>query len=193
MNLQEIVSGPMGNQLINSLSNQMGIKNENVAAAISVGLPFLLAQMNRNAQSSQGASHLDNALNQHAQRPVAGAVNNFNLADGLGILGHLFGNRQNQVAQNIGKQSGISSGQVMQILAVLAPIVMAYLGREKQQQNVGATGLTGLLGGLLGGMSQTNQREMSAIEQMLDGNNDGNISDDLLNIGSKLLGGFFRK
>ncbi|MDO5510329.1 MAG: DUF937 domain-containing protein [Weeksellaceae bacterium] len=193
MNLQELVSGPMGNQLISNLSNQMGIKNENVAAAVSVALPFLLTQMNRNAQSGAGASSLDNALNQHAQRPVAGAVNNFNLADGLGILGHLFGNRQNQVAQNIGKQSGISSGQVMQIMAVLAPIVMSYLGREKQQQNVGASGLSGLLGGLLGGMSQSNQREMSAIEQMLDSNNDGNISDDIVNIGSRLLGGFFRK
>jgi hypothetical protein len=37
---------------------------------------------------------------------------------------------------------------------MLAPIVMGYLGQQKQQQNVGADGLGGLLGGILGGAPQ---------------------------------------
>ena len=81
----------------------------------------------------------------------------------------------------------------MQILATLAPVVMSFLGSQKQQNNLDSNGVSGLLGSLLGGMQQSNQSEMSMIERMLDQDGDGSYMDEAMDIGSKLLGGFFRK
>lgn len=196
MNLTDLVQGPVGQQLIQGLSSQLGVKDQNVSSAISMALPFLLSQMNKNASSQQGAESLSNALNAHtggALDNVNGILNSANMADGLGILGHVFGSKQTQVAQNIGKSTGLSSGNVMQILATLAPIIMSFLGKEKQQNNLDTNGVSGLLETLLGGMQQSNQSEMSMIERLLDQDGDGSIADDVLDLGGKLLGGFFSK
>lgn len=196
MNLLDLVSGPVGQQLIGGLSKQTGASDSSVSSAVSLALPFLLSQMNKNASTPEGAANLDKALNEHpgsVLNNIDGLLNSGNMADGLGILGHVFGDKQNQVAKNISKQSGLSTGNVLQILATLAPIVMGFLGKEKQTNNIDQNGISGLLGGLLGGMQQTNGRELSMIEKMLDSNGDGNIMDEAMDLGSKLLGGFFKK
>lgn len=196
MNLSDLVSGPLGQQLVGGLSRQLGVNDSRVSSAVSMALPFLLSQMNKNARTSQGAESLNQALNQHsgsALNNIESILNSPNMADGLGILGHVFGNKQNQVARNIGNQSGLSAGNVMQILATLAPVVMSFLGSQKQQNNLDSSGVSGLLGSLLGGMQQSNQSEMSMIERMLDQDGDGSYMDEAMDIGSKLLGGFFRK
>ena len=195
MNLSDLVQGPLGQQLIGGLSQQLGVNDSRVSSAISMALPFLLSQMNKNAQSTQGRESLNQALNEHGSEldNIGSILSSPNMADGLGILGHIFGNKQNQVARNIGNQSGLSAGNVMQILATLAPVVMGFLGKQKQQSNLDSSGITGLLGGLLGGMQQSNQSEMSMIERMLDQDGDGSYMDEAMDIGSKLLGGFFRK
>lgn len=196
MNLLDLVSGPVGQQLIGGLSKQTGANDSSVSSAVSLALPFLLSQMNKNASTPEGAANLDKALNEHpgsVLNNIDGLLNSGNMADGLGILGHVFGDKQNQVAKNISKQSGLSTGNVLQILATLAPIVMGFLGKEKQTNNINQNGISGLLGGLLGGMQQTNGTELSMIEQMLDSNGDGSIMDEAMDLGSKLLGGFFKK
>lgn len=196
MNLLDLVSGPVGQQVISGLSKQTGTSDSKVSSAVSMALPLLLSQMNKNASTPQGAESLNNALNDHQGSVldnISGLLSSGNMADGLGILGHVFGDKQNRVAQNIGKQSGLSTGNVLQILATLAPIVMGFLGKEKQTNNIDQSGITGMLGGLLGGMQQSNQSEMSMIEKMLDQNGDGSIMDEAMDIGGKLLGGFFKK
>ena len=101
-------------------------------------------------------------------------------ADGGGILGHIFGNSQGQVAQQVSNQTGVSSGQVAQVLMMLAPIVMSYLGRQKQQQGVDSGGLGGLIGGLLGGQSAAAAGGIEGMAtSMLDRDGDGSYVDDI--------------
>ena len=69
-------------------------------------------------------------------------------------------------------------GQVAQILMMLAPIVMAYLGRQKQEQGVGADGLGGLIGGLLGG-GQSGNSMGDIASSVLDRDHDGSSLDDI--------------
>ena len=87
----------------------------------------------------------------------------------------------------------------MNLLQMAAPVVMAYLGKQKQQQNVtDGNGIGDLLGGLLGGGAQ---KEQSLITKILDANGDGSVIDDLIGMasGSKkggiggMLGGLFGK
>ena len=108
-------------------------------------------------------------------------------ADGGGILGHILGSNQGAVVQEASNRSGLNAGQVAQILMMLAPIVMGYLGRQKQEQGVGPDGLGGLLGGLLGGQAasatQSSGNSMiDAASNMLDRDGDGSALDDIASL-----------
>ena len=72
--------------------------------------------------------------------------------------------------------------KIAPLLAMLAPIVMAYLGKEKRQANSGAGGLGDLLGSLLGGSQQGRSGGgiMDMLGIALDKDGDGNPLNDIL-------------
>ena len=79
------------------------------------------------------------------------------------------------------QQTGLGTGQVAQILMMLAPIVMGYLGQQKQSQGLNAGSLGGLLGGLLGGQQQQSSGNamLDMIGGFLDKDGDGSALDDI--------------
>jgi hypothetical protein len=165
--LQDLLGAAQGNEAVDQISNQVGAEPSMVNTAIQYALPAILGGLANNAATPDGAQSLDNALAQdHSGGGILGNLGGLGSlildqstptpreANAGGILGHIFGNNQGAVAQEVSNQSGLGIGQVAQILMMLAPIVMGYLGQKKQQENVGADGLGGLLGGLLGGGQQ---------------------------------------
>jgi hypothetical protein len=74
---------------------------------------------------------------------------------------------------------------------MLAPIVMGYLGKQKQTQGVGADGLGGLLGGLMGGAQQQQPQGSDGIMGMLggllDSDGDGSAMDDIASMAFKQM------
>lgn len=199
MNLSDLLNGPMGQSIIGNMAEQLGMNQKDAANAVSVAVPAILAGMSRNAQSADGAQSLNNALESKHDGALldnlAGMLGGGSAAalqqDGNGILGHIFGSQKTSVEQGISQKTGLSMDKIGPMLAMLAPIVMAYLGKEKRQTNTNAGGLGDLLGGLLqqSGGSQSSKSGgglMGMVTGMLDKNNDGNIIDDL-------IGGFFRK
>jgi hypothetical protein len=196
MNISNLLQGSAGQELVSGMVSQLGIDNQQAQTAISAAVPILLSALNRNA--NQGDAHnISQALERDHDGSIldnlSGFLNGGNFSDGMNILGHVLGNKQPQVENAIGKTSGLDSSQITQILAMLAPVVMGYLGKQKKQQGLDAGGLSGLLGGMVSGASQNNQREMSTIERLLDQDGDGSAIDDAMDLGSKLLGGFFGK
>ncbi len=167
--LQDLLGQENGNQAVDQIGNSVGADSSMVNTAIQYALPAILGGLANNAASPSGAESLNNALDQdYNDGGVLGDLGGLgNIifgggqatppprnANGGGILGHIFGNNQGQVAQEVSNQSGLGIGQVAQILMMLAPIVMSYLGKQKQQQNVGADGIGDMLGGILGGAPQ---------------------------------------
>jgi len=124
---------------------------------------------------------------------------------GSGILGHVLGGQRGRVEQYVSKSSGLNAGSTGQLLEMLAPLVMGSLGKQKKSQGLDAGGLAGMLGQVLGGQGasgatsgQTGQKPAKSPQQqllasLLDSDKDGDISDDLINLGGKLLGGMFGK
>ncbi|MFV0304109.1 MAG: DUF937 domain-containing protein [Moheibacter sp.] len=194
MDISSLLQSSMGQQMINGVVNQLGIDNQQAQLAISAGIPVLLSALNKNAASGD-AQNIANALekdhNGSILDNVSGYLSGGNFSDGLGILNHVLGGKQSQVEGAIGQTSGLGSGQIAQVLAMIAPIVMGYLGKQKSDNGLDANGLTSLLGGLVGNAAQSNQREMTMIEKLLDQDGDGSAIDDAMDLGSKLLGGLF--
>jgi hypothetical protein len=167
--LQDLLGAEQGNAAVDTIGQQVGADNTMVNAAIQYALPAILGGLANNASSPAGAESLNSALDQdYSDGGVLGNLGGLGgaifgggqaaapprNANGGGILGHIFGNNQGQIAQEVSNQSGLGIGQVAQILMMLAPIVMGYLGQQKQQRQVGADGISDMLGGILGGAPQ---------------------------------------
>lgn len=189
MNLSELLDSPVGQSVISSVANQLGMDEGQAADAMNVALPAILGGMQRNVQSYDGAQSLNNALED--SRHDGSLLDNLGVLfsgntqglsqDGDKILEHVFGNDKSAVEQGISRKTGISLQKIGPLLALLAPVVMAYLGKEKRRDNTGTGGLGDWLGGLLGGgQSQRRGGLMDMVGGLLDKNRDGNVLDDLL-------------
>ena len=151
MELTNILGALTGNDAVSAISENLKIDSKQVSSVISNALPSLLGAMQKNASTPGGAEALAKALGDHAMN-AGNIVNNLkgaDLIDGSKILGHIFGGNLNNVLGGISKQTGVASNAVNNILASIAPSLLALLG--KQNGNSGAAGLGGLLGALLGG------------------------------------------
>lgn len=190
--LEDLLGGQQGNQAVEQISQNVGADQSAVSSAIQMALPAILGGLANNAASPQGAQDLNNALERDHD---GGILDNLGGLGSLifggaqqqsapspqlnagGILGHVFGSNQGQVAQQISNQSGLNTGQVAQILMMLAPIVMGYLGKQKQQQNLDADGLSNWLGGQQQQIQQSPQGGF--LQSILDRDGDGSSMDDI--------------
>lgn len=113
--------------------------------------------------------------------------------DGGAILGHVFGNRQPRVERGVAQAAGIDSGQAGQLLAMLAPMVMAALGKMTAQRNLDAGGLATELGRQTRDMGSA-AGQGGALGGLLDTDGDGDVdAADLLKHGASIFGAFMRR
>lgn len=205
--LQDLLGPQQGSEAFEQISQNVGAEPSAVNTAIQAALPMILGSLANNAATPQGAESLNTALEQDHDGSILGNLGGLGSmifgsgqaappprqADAGGILGHILGNNQAPVVQEVSNQSGLNSGQVAQILMMLAPIVMGYLGRQKQQQGVGADGLGGLLGGLLGGQQAAAAPQSSGnpmidmASSYLDKDRDGSSMDDIASMAFNYL------
>ncbi len=205
--LQDLLGQAQGTQAVDEISQNVGADNSLVNSAIQMALPALINGLANNAATPEGAESLNTALEQ--DHSGGGVLDNLGglagmifgggqqatpprQADGGGILGHILGGGQGQVAQEVSNKTGLGMGQVAQILMFLAPIVMGYLGKQKQEQGVGADGLGGLLGGLIGGGQAAPQQSsgnsmIDMATNALDSDRDGSSLDDIASMAFKYM------
>lgn len=191
MDISDLLSSTMGQSIVRSVAGQLGMDEKEASGAVNVAIPAILAGMTRNVQSQDGAASLNSALESKHDGSLLDNLSGMLqgntqelLSDGDGILGHVFGNKRATIEQGIAQKSGISANKIGPLLSILAPIVMAYLGKEKRQTNTGSGGLGGLLGGILDGAAQQKGSSggglMDMLGGMLDKDGDGNPLNDLL-------------
>lgn len=189
----DAVRQQLGPDSIQQMSRTLGADPGTTSRAVSMALPALLGGLSRNASQPDGAAALDNALNAHD----GSILDNLGglLGGGAGasiggaILGHIFGPKREPVEQGVGKASGLNAAQVAQMMAMLAPIVMAVLGRMKQQKGIDVNALPNVLNA----SREQGEKDAPGLGGLLDANNDGQVVDDLLRMGGSALGGVFGK
>lgn len=200
--LKDQLQGQLSGGLMDMLANQMGggVSRQQTESASSSIVSVLLSAMARNAATPAGAESLNNALERDNHGGLldsigdllGGAMSNNRAANGGGILKHILGRRTDDTVAQIGQRTGMSAGNVMQLMTTLAPVVMGVLGRTKQRGNLNADGLGGLLDGF---MRETVQPKKPARETniglggLLDRDGDGSAIDDI----AGMLGGFLSR
>lgn len=198
--LQDLLGQEQGNQAVDQISQNVGADNSAVNSAIQMALPMILNSLANNAATPQGAQSLDNALaNDYNDGGVLGNLGGLagmifgggqqaappRQADAGGILGHILGGNQGAATQQISNQSGLGIGQVAQILMFLAPIVMGYLGKQKQEKGLDAGGLQNMLGEQQQQIQQAPQGGF--LNNILDRDGDGSSMDDIASMAFKYM------
>lgn len=194
MSLFEMLLNQMQPSQLEQIGRAAGVDQDQVANVLNGALPGMLAGLSRNASNSQGAETLWNALGQKHDGSVLDDLAGFlgdsgGMADGAKILGHVFGAKQGGVEQSVAQASGVDMASVAKIMAMAAPLIMGALGKAKNQMNLDPAGLAQLLGQERQAVQQAAPDTMDFFGKLLDSDGDGDSMDDLVKMGSSLLGG----
>jgi hypothetical protein len=195
--LTSLLTQALGGGTLESMSRQIGADKDATAQAISAALPILLGALDRNTDQPSGADALFNALQKDHDGSVlddvAGFLDSGNLDEGNNILGHVLGGKRSSVESGLSRASGLDLGNVAKLLPMLAPLVMGAVGRLQRQHNLDAAGLSNALSDQRRRAVQAQPHAMSSLESLLDTNDDGQVIDDVVKIGSSMLGSFFKQ
>ena len=147
--VDDLAAQLQGNTL-SQMSRQLGADEDTTARAISMALPLLVGGLANEAETPSGAQSLNRALEEDHDGSVLDNIQSLfgastgsadvatpRALNGAGILDHILGGKREPVQQGIGRATGLDGQQVGRLLMMLAPLVMAYLGRRKRQ--TGAT------------------------------------------------------
>lgn len=163
MSLIDLLTGNTGNQVAAQAENKFGISRNQIIALLAVAAPLIISYLRNKSQDAKEAEALNNALDKDHDGSILDDASQLEArqAEGGSILDHIFGGQKNTVENQLSQNTGISIDKIGPILAMLAPVIMGYIGKEKQQNNVGAGGLGDLLGGILGSASNQAQAQQS--------------------------------
>lgn len=198
MSLLDLITGNTGNQVAQDASNKFGVDKNQMIALAAVAAPLIISYLRNKSQNAEEAEKLNTALDKDhdgsiLDHPSQAAERQ---EEGNSILDHIFGGEKSTVENSLSQKTGISMNKIGPLLGMLAPIIMGYIGKQKQQNNVsGGGGLSDLLGGILGQASTEAQAQPSnplndILGSVLGGGNSqagGNPLNDIL--GSVLGGG----
>jgi hypothetical protein len=187
------------------IASKLGADEGEVNNAIQTLVPLLLGGLQQNAQDPSHASNIENAASSHAASGLLDggvSVDQVDEADGSKAISKIFGgNDTGQVAAALSGGGAGNGDLIKKLLPILAPIVLAYIGKqltkgsapaEPQAQSTGGGGLGDILGSILsgagggGGGGGNNNPLGSILGSVLGGGQGGGGLGDIL---GGLLGG----
>jgi hypothetical protein len=167
----------MGPQVSAQLAGTLGIKKQQATQMIPQVLPLIMGGMKRQMETRGGAERANHILNKYGNPGVLDNIGELFAAKAAEPsadprLGGLLGEAGVSAAGTLAGKFKLDSGTIMKVIVMLAPIVLGYLSRKRDQGGLGAGG----------------------IGSLIDQNGDGSILDDVAGFlaqsgGGGLLGG----
>jgi hypothetical protein len=178
MDILQAISGAQSGGAVRQIGQQFGLQDDQVASALSALVPALASGFQRNMASQGGLDALLGALGGGSHQRYIDDPDSLSgadtIADGNGILGHVFGSKDvsRQIAAQAAAQTGIGASVLKQMLPIVATMMMGAM--SKQASAPGAAPGSDLLG---------------MLAPLLDSNRDGSVVDDVVGLVGKLLSG----
>ncbi|BBX30363.1 DUF937 domain-containing protein [Mycolicibacterium alvei] len=185
------------------IANKLGADEGEVSNAIKTLIPALVGGVAENVQAdSIDSSDLESAVSAQAASGLLDggvSVDQVDAGKGNQIVSKIFGgNDSNQVASALAGTGAGGGDLIKRLLPILAPIVLAYIGKQFAQKNAAPAGeaqasgggrdiLGSILGGAAGGGAAANNPLGSILGSVLGGGgSQGNAIGEIL---GGLLGG----
>lgn len=168
--LAEVFNNP---DTLSSIADQLGTDTDTARQAIAAALPAVVGGLGEQASDPGSAASLTSAIERDHDGSLLDSVDMLGSLlngtgtgkafDGAGILGHIFGDQQSDVANQLASKTGQSSSMFSKLLPILAPIVMSWLAKKmsgggssqtqgQTQSQASGGGVADILGSVLGGL-----------------------------------------
>jgi len=167
--LNEILSGQTG-----QISRRIGADEERTRVAVQSAIPALMAALSGEAdepglRNAIQQDHDGSVIDQLSQYLEGSAQLSPRTTNGAGILDHVLGDRQGEMAQALSAKSGLDLGSIMKLLPLLAPILMGMLGKKTGGGSSSGGGFSfDDLGSILGSEKEDARRNNPDIGDVLD-------------------------
>jgi hypothetical protein len=154
MDLLDLLNKAGGQQSLGALAKQLGLDDSTTSALVKAVAPALLQGMQKQTADKNALSGFQNALEkgnhrQYLDHPdllsAATAV-----ADGNGILGHLFGSKEvsRKVAAQASDATGVDTSLIKKALPLLAGLAMGAMSKNKPAGGSAESSLADMFSGL---------------------------------------------
>ncbi|MEW9837770.1 DUF937 domain-containing protein [Mesorhizobium marinum] len=140
MNLFDMLANAQNGQGMDQLARQFNLSQQQAQDAIEALLPAFSQGLKRNASDPYGVGAFINAMatGNHAKyfEDAQNAMSPQGMAEGNGILGHLFGSKElsRAVAAQAAQATGISQQVLQQMLPAIAAMIMGGLFKQSINQ-----------------------------------------------------------
>ena len=154
------------------ISRRIGADENQTRVAVESAIPALMAALSGEAEepglrTAIRQDHDGAIIDQLSEYLDGSAQLSPRTTNGAGILDHVLGDRQGEMAQALSAKSGLDLGSIMKLLPLLAPILMGMLGKKTGGSSDGGFGLDDL-GSILGGEREDARRKNPEIGDILD-------------------------
>jgi hypothetical protein len=178
INLMDMVKDAITGQVADQLGSAVGLDKKQTASALEAVVPMLLGGMMKKASTPGGASELSAALRDTDTSMLdnlggllgggSSSVSNM-MSMGTKLLPMLLGSSQGNIISALVKMLGFNEKSIGSLLGLLAPIVMAVVGKQAKAAggfDVGA--LTNLFGSQKDILSKAMPSELQGVMGLVD-------------------------
>jgi len=188
--LQDLIQDTVSKGISDKIGKQLGVSSSQANSVISLLMPAVLGGLQKNAQDPVEAEKIVNTVQKHHAgggifNNISDLLSNPQNQKGDKILQHVLGDKRQVVEQSIAQKSGMDSTMVSNIFTMIAPLVMGEIGKKLTGGN-SSSDSSSLLSGILGG-GKSEAKEQSFLTSLLDRDGDGEIMDDVLQMGMNFL------
>ncbi len=185
-NLLSMVSGDD----IAKLGEKVGLSGDKAKSALGSSIPLIMGALAEKAKQPEEAENITKAIEKDHDGSILNNLGDFfskgDTSEGDSILKHVVGDKKDNIAQFVSKDSGIDLGSASKLLSMAAPLVMGFLGKTNKE-TPGSMGITDILGSFMGGGNAS----QNIVSKLLDRDNDGSVVDDVMDMGKGMLGKLF--
>ena len=142
--------GSLGGDVAKQVSSTLGIEPDKVMQMLPQVAPLILGGLKKQKDEHGGEERVDHILNKYGSASVLD-----NLGDLFSSkakdenhdpnLGGLLGNSGGEAANLISKQLNIDSGTAMKLIPMLAPVILGFLTKQRDEGGKGSSGISSLL------------------------------------------------
>lgn len=147
--MEEFLSS-LGPEVSNQLSANLGIEENAVQQMLPQIAPMILGGLKRQKDNHGGQERVDHILNKYGNSDVLDDIGDFFSSqvqnrEADPRLGGLLGDSGVQATNMLSKEFNLDGNTAMKIIPMLAPIILGFLTKTRDQGGAGSSGIASIL------------------------------------------------